>query len=214
MISPADGQPLPANGRAAKSARPAGIGEEIAKVWPYYALLVLLTLAMFTPAIQAGFVLKDHGIGSAQIMGTVVAASSIVAIFSAWSFGWLRSWIGLHGFLAIDALSMGAGIAIIGLAHDVSTIFVGCACVGIGAGMSEPAIASIIFGRAAPKAHVMAMGLIVSALNTGQFINPLLFDPLRRLWGSGGAFVALGMTLIAVSCLVAASNRHDLLNKE
>lgn len=109
---------------------------ELARVWPYYTLLVLLTLGMFTPPIQAGFVLAHKGIGSAETIGMVIAATSFVAMVSAWAFGFLRRWIGLHGFLVIDALSMGAGIVLIGLSSEIWTIFLGCALVGIGAGMS------------------------------------------------------------------------------
>ena len=44
------------------------------------------------------------------------AATSVVAIFSAGAYGWLRRWIGVHGFLAIDAICMGAGIILISAA--------------------------------------------------------------------------------------------------
>ncbi|MEO6092156.1 MAG: MFS transporter [Novosphingobium sp.] len=186
---------------------------ELGHVWMYYALLVLLTLAMFTPSIQAPFVLEAKGIGSAQMVGSIVAASSIVAIFSAGAFGALRRVIGLHGFLVLDTLAMGAGILAIGLANEVWQIFAGCALVGIGAGMSEPAIASIIFHRAAPIAHAVAMGLIVSALNAGQFVNPLIFAPLRDHFGAPRSFIVVGVLLLAVSAFIAVRNRADLVEK-
>jgi MFS family permease len=186
---------------------------ELGHVWMYYALLVVLTLAMFTPSIQTAFVLEAKGIGSAQMIGTIVAASSIVAIFSAAAFGALRRVIGLPGFLALNTLAMGAGILTIGLAGETWHILAGCAMVGIGAGMSEPAIASIIFHRAAPIAHAMAMGLIVSALNAGQFINPLIFAPLRDLFGPAGSFIVVGAVLLAISGFIAARNRAELLEQ-
>ena len=187
---------------------------ELARVWPYYALLILLTLGMFTPSIQAGFVLAHKGIGSAETIGAVIAATSFVAMVSAWAFGYLRRWIGLHGFLAIDALSMGCGILLIGLSSEVWTIFLGCALVGIGAGMSEPATASLLFKRTSPAVHALAMGLIVSALNAGQFLNPLIFDPLRRGLGTLGSFTALGVVFLAVAAFVMLRNRHDIIEKE
>ena len=194
-------------------ARSIGVWSELGHVFPYYALLILLTLAMFTPSIQAVFILQAKGIDSAQMTGTIVGATSIVAIFSAAGFGALRSRIGIHGFLVLDALSMGAGILLIGAATEVWMILAGCALVGIGAGMSEPATASLIFARTAPVAHAMAMGLIVSALNAGQFINPLIFAPLRQAFGPPGAFVVLGATLVAVAVWIAFKNRHDLIER-
>lgn len=187
---------------------------DLARVWPYYALLILLTLGMFTPSIQAGFVLAHKGIGSAETIGRVIASTSFVAMVSAWAFGFLRRWIGLHGFLVIDALSMGSGILLIGLSSEVWAIFLGCALVGIGAGMSEPATASLLFKRTSPAVHALAMGLIVSALNAGQFLNPLLFDPLRRSFGVLGSFTALGLVFLAVAAVLALRNRHDIIERE
>ena len=88
------------------------------------------------------------------------------------------------------------------------------ALVGIGAGMSEPATASLLFKRTSPAVHALAMGLIVSALNAGQFLNPLLFDPLRRGLGVSGAFVALGLVFLVVAGGLVLRNRHDLTEKD
>lgn len=186
---------------------------EIMHVWPYYLMLVLLTMGMFTPAIQVSFVLAAKGIGSAATAGAIIASTSFVATFSAWGFGSFRRWLGLHGFLGVDALSMGAGIFLIGIADNLWTIFAGCALVGIGAGMSEPATAALIFRRTAPHVHALAMGLIVSALNAGQFINPILFSPLRTALGASGAFVLLGAVLAAAGLFVAFINRGDLFER-
>lgn len=187
---------------------------DLAHVWPYYALLILLTLGMFTPSIQGGFVLAARGMGSAETIGAVIASTSFVAMITAWAFGYLRRWIGLHGFLVLDALSMGCGILLIGLSSEVWMVFLGCALVGIGAGMSEPATASLLFRRTGPAVHALAMGLIVSALNAGQFLNPLLFDPLRRGMGVSGAFVALGLVFLVVAGGLVLRNRHDLTEKD
>ena len=193
--------------------KPMSVRRELGHVWAYYALLILLTLAMFTPAVQTAFVLSDKGIASAETIGSIVAACSIVAIFSAASFGYLRSFVTLPGFLAINTLTMGSGILIIGIASQTWEIFAGCALVGIGAGMSEPAIASIIFARTAPVAHALAMGLIVSAINAGQFINPLVFAPLRNAVGAAGSFIWVGCALLMVAGFIVLNGRNQLLER-
>lgn len=191
----------------------AKVNTEISHVWMYYLLLILLTLGMFTPAVQVAFVLQAKGIGSAQTIGSVIASTSIVAIFSAGAFGLLRRFFGLHGFLVLDALTMGVGILIIGIAGEVWHILVGCLFVGIGAGMSEPATASVIFRKTSPVAHAMAMGLIVSALNAGQFINPLAYAPLRAAFSASGSFVAVGALLTATAVFIAVRNPADLIER-
>lgn len=178
---------------------------------PYYLLLMLLTVGMFTPAIQVPFLLEARGITSAQLQGTIIATTSVVAMVSAGLYGWIRRGIGVHGLLAIDALCMGGGILIVALTHGTAGTLTGCALVGIGAGMSEPAIASLIFDRTPAWIHALAMGLIVSALNVGQFVNPLVMAPLRAALGGEGAFVVLGAVLAVVGLFVTFYHRDDLI---
>jgi MFS family permease len=186
-------------------------GRPLFRLWPYYALLMLLTIGMFTPAIQLPFLLGVREITSASLQGSIIAATSIMAIFSAGSYGWGRRWLGVHGFLAVDALSMAIGIAMIALAPATWAIFVGCLFVGIGAGISEPAVASLIFDRTPAWIHALAMGLIVSALNLGQFVNPLAMAPLRHVAGLAGAFLILAALLGAAGLWIMIRHRGVLL---
>jgi len=183
----------------------------LAPMAPYYLLLVLLTIGMFTPAIQVPFLLEARGMTSAQFQGTIIAATSIVAVASAGLYGWLRRWIGVHGFLAIDAMAMGCGILVIAASNGTAGTLLGCALVGIGAGMSEPATASIIFDRTPPWSHSLAMGLIVSALNVGQFVNPLAMAPLRAWFGVAQSFYCLGALLTLVGVFIILRRRDDLI---
>ncbi|WP_311269558.1 MFS transporter [Sphingobium sp. WCS2017Hpa-17] len=183
----------------------------LVRMWPYYALLMLLTIGMFTPAIQLPFLLEARNVTSASLQGSIISATSIVAIFSAGAFGWGRKYIGIHGFLIIDTLSMCIGVLLIALAPATWVIFLGCLFIGIGAGLSEPAIASLIFDRTPAWVHALAMGLIVSALNLGQFVNPLAMAPLRHALGLSGAFLALSALLGASALLIFLRRRDDLV---
>ena len=168
-------------------------------VAPAYLLLMLLTIGMFMPAIQVPFVLQAQGTQSAAIQGSIIATTSLVATASAGLYGYLRRWMSVPTALAIDALSMGTGILIVGQSSSTFPIIVGCAFIGIGAGMSEPATASLIFDRTPPAVHALAVGLIVSALNVGIFLNPLVMAPLRSAFGVAGAFSLFGALLVVVA---------------
>jgi len=188
-------------------------GSRVETIFPvshYYLLLVLLTLGMFTPAIQLPFLLEDRGTTSAETQGQIISATSFVAILSAGSYGWLRRWITVHGFLIIDAVSMGTGILIIALATSTLATVVGCVLVGIGAGMSEPAVASLIFDRMPVWVHGFAMGLIVSALNVGQFVNPLAFAAIGAVTSRPEAFLVVGAILTLVGSGITIVKRTQL----
>jgi MFS family permease len=183
-------------------------------MWRYYLLLVLLTIGMFSPSIQGPFSLELRGVSSATVRGSIVAATSVMAFFAAASFGWLRRSLSVKAVLAIDAFCMGAGMIIFGTADSAVGLIAGCAIVGIGAGLSEPAIASLILDRTPPETHGLAMGLIVSALNIGQFVNPLAMEPLGRVGGVDSAFLIAGTVLASIGCSIALLNRAHLLRQE
>lgn len=172
-------------------------------VSPLYLLLALLTIGMFTPAIQAPFLLQARGITTATLQGAMIAANSLVAMVSASCFGLVRRYLSVYAVLAVDALCMGAGITVMALVTDPVWFTVGCSVIGIGSGMSEPATASLIFDKTPTRVHALAMGLVVSALNLGQFINPLVIDTLRTAFGPIVPFLMLGGLLLAVGAGIA-----------
>lgn len=175
--------------------------------WPYYALLIVLTAGMFTPAIQGPFALEVRQIDNATMRGVIIGATSFVAIFSAGFYGRLRERLSAARVLVIDALAMGIGLTVLGLADGVAGMLLGCALVGVGAGMSEPAIASIILQRTPVYVHGLAMGLVVSALNSGQFVNPLIMSQLRSVAGLDMSFVLLGGFLTVLGLWVYIRHR-------
>jgi len=177
-------------------------------LWPYYLLLVLLTIGMFSPSIQGPFALESKGITSATERGMIVGATSIMAFFSASAYGKLRRYLAAHTVLAIDALCMGLGLMMFALAPNSAVMVLGCAFVGIGAGMSEPAIASIIVQKTPVQVHGLAMGLIVSSLNAGQFTNPLAMNPLSQTFSIGTSLLVLGALLFAVGILLTVQAKQ------
>ena len=176
--------------------------------WPYYVLLIVLTAGMFTPAIQGPFALEAREIDNATMRGVIIGATSFVAVFSAGFYGKLREHVSAVRVLLIDASVMGVGLVILGLAEGTAGMLIGCALVGLGAGMSEPAIASIILQRTPVYVHGLAMGLVVSALNSGQFVNPLVMNQLRGFVGLDWSFVMLGGLLVMLGVWVYLSHRR------
>ncbi|MBR9910634.1 MAG: MFS transporter [Gammaproteobacteria bacterium] len=176
--------------------------QSLRPAWPYYALLIVLTVGMFTPSIQGPFLLESRDINNATTRGMIIGATSVVAIFSAGFYGKLRHYISAPRVLVINTLCMGAGLSLLACSTNIAAMLAGCSLVGIGAGMSEPSIASIILERTPAYVHGLAMGLIVSALNSGQFLNPLIMNQFRTLLGLDASILALGAILAALAVLI------------
>lgn len=173
-------------------------------LWPFYLAILGLTLAMFMPGIQGPFLIAERGSGSAALSGLIVAASPIGAVLSSASFAAIRRRLSERAVLGLTALLLGGGCVIAATAESMAGMALGFAVTGLGAGLVEPNIGSIILGRSPHALHARASSLMISAMFLGQFLNPLAADPLRMGFGTAGAFLAIGAGTMAVGLAAIA----------
>jgi MFS family permease len=190
-----------AEDKAAKAAT--GDWAPIVRLWPLYALLVLSTIGMYTPAIQGPFLLSEQSAMSATEQGAIIAASSIVAIFAAALYGYIRRALGLTSVLALVMASFGFGIVAMAWLPGAEKI-IGSAIIGFGAGCAEATIASAILIKSPDHVHGRALGLLVSALFLGQWLNPWVFAPLRAALGLSNAFWMVGAAFVLLCAALLA----------
>jgi MFS family permease len=175
------------------------LGAEVRPLWPIYLTVVLLTVGMFMPSIQGPFLLQAEGITSAATYGLIAAACSVVAALSSGSFGWLVRVVRPGSLLVLIALCFGLGSIGMALSHQLLQIGLASAVMGIAAGLVEATAATLILRRVHEHARGPAIGLLLSAIFLGQFLNPWVVDPLRHAFGIQGAFVAVGVVFLLLA---------------
>lgn len=179
-------------------------------LWIFYAIVLGFTLAMFMPGIQGPFLIATRGTASATASGLMVALCPLSAVLSSASYAWLRQRLGAGAVLGASALLMGGGCLIAALAPGTGGLMAGFTIIGLGAGLVEPNIGSIILGRVPHALHARASSLMISAMFLGQFLNPLAADPLRAAYGPEGAFAGVGgATLLVGLAILAVAGRRD-----
>ncbi|WP_380876568.1 MFS transporter [Sphingomonas sp. DBB INV C78] len=180
-------------------------------LWPFYLAILGLTLAMFMPGIQGPFLIAERGSSSATLAGIIVAASPIGAVLSSAGFATIRRHLSERAVLGLTALLLGGGCLVAATAGSTAGIVAGFFITGLGAGMVEPNIGSIILGRSPHALHARASSLMISAMFLGQFLNPLAADPLRTGFGTAGAFLGIGGATVAAGlALVLLARRRPL----
>ncbi len=181
-----------------------GLLEPLMLYWPIYLLVIAFAIGLFMPGIQGPFLLEDLRVTSAATLGLVVSASSIAAVVAASSYGWLARRLTQPRQLAFVAVCLGVGSLVNGFASSVPMIALGCALTGMGGGLNEPVLVSVLFSRTPESMRTRAVGLLLSAIFLGQFLNPLAVDPLRAEFGIRGAFLAIGGVLLLLAAMLAA----------
>jgi len=171
-------------------------------LWPAYLLVIFLSTGLFMLTVQGTFLLEANGIASPAARGLILSLYSLTALAASLSYGLLRRYLGTREVLILTALSMGIGLAGAAAVHSVAGFILVGFTVGVGAGLTDPAINSIVLARAPEAARARATGLGISAFFIGQFLTPLLTDPLRRTFGIEGAFIAEGALLLLIAAIL------------
>lgn len=179
----------------------------VLNLWPFYLLLFLFTIGMYTPGIQLPFLLQEKGVSSAATQGSVIAVSSFVAAVGSFCYGYMRRYLGERAMYLWTACAFGIGIIAIALSSGPLAIAAWSVLMGTVMGTVEPTTASAILKRTPDHTHDRAMGLLVSALFMGQFVNPWVFDPLRRAFGIENAFLIVGTGFMAIAVIILSRKR-------
>jgi MFS family permease len=77
--------------------------------------------------------------------------------------------------------------------------------IGLGTGFKAPTAASILMANSPPEVRAAAAGLNFSCIFLGQFLGPFVLRALTGPFGIHGAFVGVGLLLIASGFAVWAA---------
>jgi MFS family permease len=171
-------------------------------LWPVLLLTLVLTIGLFMPGIQGPFLLQAEGVTQAGTQGLILASYSLTAAFVAAFYGRIAGVLSMRSRIALAALGLGLGaLAMASLHGGALTLALGCIVTGAGAGLVEPVTVSLALQRTPSSLHTRAIGVLLGAVFLGQFLNPLLIDPLRSSLGIHAAFVTVGCVFVGLAVL-------------
>jgi MFS family permease len=143
----------------------------------------------------------------------ILASYSLTAAGVASLYGRIASAIAMRGRIALAALGLGAGGLVMATVHGGAySLALGCIITGAGAGLVEPVTVSLALQHSPQRLHTRAIGLLLSFVFLGQFLNPLLIDPLRSIMGIHGAFIVVAGVFAAMAGLALAGGLGRLAN--
>lgn len=170
--------------------------------WAVYLVVVILAIGMFMTPVQGMLLVEANGVGRAVVQSSFISCYSAAAALSAASFCWLARRFGPASLFALIAAVFAGGGVIVALSSSAVPVIIGFVIMGIGAGLIEATAALLILGSATEALRPRAIGLLLSAVFMGQFLNPLVVDPLRRAYGIHGAFLAVSITFAFLALML------------
>ncbi|MEU3771060.1 MFS transporter [Amycolatopsis keratiniphila] len=174
-----------------------------------YVLALLVTLVFYMAPTQLPFLLEGFGSGPA-VVGAVVAGSTLTGVVGALAFPRLRRRLGPTAITTVSVALMGVGWLVIGTAGTVAQVVAGLLAGGLGVGFVVPNLNLRLAEAADPARRGRVLSGLVTGIFLGQFLSPLVVQPLVQGIGIAGAFTWSGIALAAGAALAALlSNRNN-----
>jgi MFS family permease len=144
--------------------------------------------------------------------GMAIALCTLFSAIASVTYGKLKQRMEFVTFLPAIFGLMGIGYLLIGQSSNWAQVLTGLAISGMGLGILMPNM-SVWLSSAVPDAmRGRALGGLSTAMFLGQFLSPIVTQPLTKSMGLGGtyALVGGGLVIVALGFAIFKSQVRDL----
>lgn len=198
---------LPAKPKPVARAAQGGALPLLRVMWPIYLMLVPLYAAAYMFFLQLSFILAGDGIANPAVQGRIMTVITAMNFVQGLFYGRLVERIGRKWMFCLILGMMAASNLAIGLSHDITATVIACGLAGLGGGALVPFITNLVLSRAPADQSGRAIGFQYMAMYIGDFLNPFIVTPMRRVIGNHEAFAVIGLLLAAAAVAQAVIRR-------
>lgn len=163
------------------------------------ALAGLTFVTFYLMPTQAPYYLPTIGhpepAATAILLATVTLAGGLTSLL----FGRTRARLGRGGTPALGFGCMAAGFGLLALAHGMALAIVAAILVGISTGLVMPTFLGIALDAAPHHRRGLASGAVTTSIYLGQFLSPLISQPLIGALGYARTFALTGALLAVLA---------------
>lgn len=173
-----------------------------------YAVAFLGMVLFYVIPVQFPFLLRELGEESPWVTGVVLAINTGIAAIASLNFRRVRAFAGPRRILAFAFFMITCGFVLVALAESLWLAVVGLCFCGPGLGLMFPSISTCLMGETPARFRGRATGGMTTAVFLGQFLSPVLSQPIASAWGLpamfatgavvSGMFAALLLVLVVV----------------
>ena len=164
-----------------------------------YGLAFLRTAIFFLIVVQLPFYLRALAGASSTQIGTALAVMNLCAGSAGMLYGSISKRHSLAAIFGGVFLVMAVGYVALGLAAGYAMVLVALVLAGLSNGLVIPGINLWLMAGSPPAARGRVIGGLTTAIHLGQFLSPLMVEPLLPRVGLGGSYVLAGGLLAAVA---------------
>ena len=157
-------------------------------IWVLYLLAFVSMIVFYLGPTQIPFLLQNVIGLKPSLSGYVVAFLTLSSAITALQYSRLRSRLTERTLAVIGFGLLGAGWLLLGIPKELWLILLGLMVSGAGIGILGPNFGSWLANLAPPEARGRVLGGLSTAIFTGQFVSPILAQPVVNGWGLSSVF--------------------------
>jgi MFS family permease len=164
-----------------------------------YGLTTLSQIAFYLIPVQLPFFLDGLVKANPSQSGMAIALCTLFSAVASVTYGKLKQKMEFVTFLPIIFGLMGIGYLLIGQSSMWAQVLVGLAISGMGLGILMPNMSVWLSSAVPDNLRGRALGGLSTSMFLGQFLSPIVTQPLTKSMGLGGTYALTGGILVIVA---------------
>jgi MFS family permease len=204
---PAQGEPGTCAAQSIQESKTAPLPAEI-PVTPVrliafiYGVILLLEIAFYIIPVYLPFYLQDSVGASAAQTGLAISSMSLSFAISSIFYGRTAQRLDHISVLMLGFFLIGSGYVLVTLSAGSALLIVGLVVAGIGLGQLVPNLYVWLADEAPVQIRGRVIGGFTTALFLGQFLSPIVSQPIVSAYSTANTFLITGVILIALVPLI------------
>jgi MFS family permease len=177
-----------------------------------YGLTTVSQIAFYLIPVQLPFFLDGLVKAAPSQSGMAIALCTLFSAAASLTYGKLKQHMEFTSFLPIIFGFMGIGYLLIGQSSNWAQALVGLAVSGMGLGILMPNMTVWLSSAVADAGRGKALGWLSTSMFLGQFLSPIVTQPLTKAFGLGGTYALTGgiLTIVALVFAIGKSQVRNL----
>ncbi|MGQ3211048.1 MFS transporter [Shinella sp.] len=173
-------------------------GRTVALLAALFLAAAINMMAFYMIPTQLPFYLESLGFAAPSLAGVAIGVGQFVGVLSSLVFAPVRRKLGTMGVFGLGFVSIGLSFLLLSGATSYAGVLTALAVSGICMGTIMPNFTAAAMLLTPPNLRGRISGLLVSSIFTGQFLSPIVSQPLITASGFGGAYAIVGAVVLVL----------------
>ena len=160
-----------------------------------FGITILSQIIFYLIPVQLPFYLRGLINANPQQIGNAIACCNLFSVTASLFYSRIRAKFDFITILPITLGLLGLGCSIIGLFDSYIPVLFGLAIAGLGLGLLIPNMTVWISAAVPDTIRGRAVGGLSTALFLGQFLSPIIAQPVSLKFGLGSTYSYAGVTV-------------------